>query len=210
MNYVYVLVEGETEEKFVKEILFEHFSAKNIFLHPINLQGVGVYDDIKNQLLSLLKNTSYSLVTTMIDLYACPSNMPNKTEINANMNYIQKVEFLENAFKEDINNEKFLPYLQLHEFEALLFSDVKHFTILSKNISYFENIIRTKEPEEINDSPSTAPSKRIIQNIPSYEFSKPINGIIIAKKIGLEKMREKCPHFNKWIETIENKFIEIT
>lgn len=206
MNYVYVLVEGETEEKFVKEILNPHFQAKNIFLHPVNLGGVSVYEDIKNQLQSLLQNSAYSLVTTMIDLYACPSDMPKKSEINQVMNYIQKVEFLEIAFKEDINNEKFLPYLQLHEFEALLFSDVSYFSLLSKNISYFENIVRTKEPEEINDSPNTAPSKRIIQQIPKYEFSKPTSGIILAKKIGLEKMREKCSHFNKWIEAIETKY----
>ena len=66
MNYVYVLVEGETEEKFVKEILNPYFQAKNIYLHPVNLGGVGIYEDIKNQLQSLLHNSAYSLVTTMI------------------------------------------------------------------------------------------------------------------------------------------------
>lgn len=204
MKFVYILVEGETEEKFVKDILNPYFETKHIFLHPINLNGVGKYDIIKNELQSLLKNSSYALVTTMIDLYACPSDMPKKDKISQDMNHIQKVTFLENAFSEDINSEKFLPYLQLYEFEALLFSDVSHFSLLSRDISYFENIVRIKEPEEINDSPNTAPSKRIIQKIPQYEFTKPTNGIILAKKIGLEKMREKCPHFNGWIESIEN------
>ena len=203
MKFVYILVEGETEEKFVKDILKPYFETKKIFLHPINLNGVSKYSIIKSELQSLLKNQSFLLVTTMIDLYACPSDMPKKTEINQDLNYIQKVTFLENAFSEDINNEKFLPYLQLHEFEALLFSDVSHFSFLSKDISYFENIIRTKEPEEINDSPETAPSKRIILRIPQYKFTKPTNGIILAKKIGLEKMREKCPHFNDWLDQIE-------
>ncbi|MBU0632288.1 DUF4276 family protein [bacterium] len=204
MNYVYVLVEGETEEKFVKEILNPYFEVKDIFLHPVNLYGVSKYSIIKNQLQSLLKNKSFSLVTTMIDLYGCPTDMPKKSEINQNLNYFQKVTFLENIFKEDINDEKFLPYLQLHEFEALLFSDVSCFSLLSNNISEFVNIVQTKEPEEINDSPNTAPSKRIIQQIPQYEFTKPTSGIILAKKIGLEKMREKCSHFNNWIESIEN------
>jgi hypothetical protein len=207
MKYVYILVEGETEEKFVKDILNLYFETKDIFLHPINLNGVSKYSIIKNELQSLLKNTTYVLVTTMIDLYASPADMPKKDEINQNMNHIQKVTFLENAFKEDINNEKFLPYLQLYEFEALLFSNVNYFSLLSKDISYFENIVRTKEPEEINDSPDTAPSKRIIHKIPQYEFTKPTNGIILAKKIGLNKMREKCPHFNSWIESIE-KLVE--
>jgi hypothetical protein len=205
MKFVYILVEGETEEKFVKDILNPYFEKKEIYLTPVRLRGVSKYYIIQKEVKSLLKNQSFLLVTTMIDLYACPSDMPKKTEIKQDMNHIQKVTFLENAFSKDINNEKFLPYLQLHEFEALLFSDVSYFSLLSRDISYFENIVRTKEPEEINDSPDTAPSKRIIQKIPQYEFTKPTNGIILAKKIGLENMRVKCPHFNDWIVKIESR-----
>ena len=126
-----------------------------------------LYEDIKNQLQSLLQNSAYSLVTTMIDLYACPSDMPKKSEINEVMNYIQKVEFLENAFKEDINNEKFLPYLQLHEFEGLLFSDVSAFLNSFEESEFdYAELQATAEafqsPELINNSPETAPSKRLI------------------------------------------------
>lgn len=203
MKYVYILVEGETEEKFVKELLTPYFNQKNIFLTAVRLRGVSKYCIIEKELKSLLKNDSFILVTTMIDLYACPNDMPKKSLLSQQMNYNEKVDFLENAFSEQINDEKFLPYLQLHEFEALLFSDVSHFTILKKNLSSFENLLRSKQPEEINDSPQTAPSKRILQEIPNY--IKTLHGIIIAKKIGLEKMRENCPHFDSWISNIENK-----
>jgi hypothetical protein len=33
--------------------------------------------------------------------------------------------------------------------------------------------------------------------------SKYKGGIIISKKIGIEKMRQKCNHFNDWIASIE-------
>lgn len=204
MIFVYILVEGETEEKFVKEILNPHFQTKKIYTTPVRLRGVSKYSIIESELKSLLKNNSFSLVTTMIDLYGAPADMPGKDEITEEMNYITKVTLLESAFKKQISHEKFLPYLQLHEFEALLFSDVSYFSLLKNDISTFEDLVRRKEPEEINDSPNTAPSKRIIQEIPKYEFSKPTNGIILAKKIGLEKMRDKCPHFNSWLNAIED------
>ncbi len=208
MNYIYVLTEGETEEKFVKEILNPYFGDRNIFAQPIPLRGVSKYSIIKKELNTLLRYPNAKLVTTMIDLYGSPSDMPKKSELTQEMNYTQKVEILEEALLEDIdNNSKFIPYYQLHEFEALLFSDVNEFSLLKRNIIDFENIVRTKEPEEINDSPHTAPSKRIINIIPNY--SKTVHGIILAKKIGLMKMREKCPHFNSWIEVIETKCNDI-
>jgi hypothetical protein len=204
MKKVFILAEGETEEKFVREMLKPYFTERNILLIPIVLKGVSKYLIIKKEIDSLLKDSSAKLVTTMIDLYGSPIDMPQKSNITKIVNCIEKVEFLENALSADVNHPKFLPYLQLHEFEALLFSDVSHFSILSRNISELEKIASQKEPEEINDSPSTAPSKRIIKQIPKYEFSKPTNGIIVAKSIGLEKMREKCPHFDNWLNQIES------
>lgn len=201
MNYIYVLTEGETEEKFVKEILNPYFAEKDIYAQPIPLRGVSKYSIIKRELETLLRYPNAKLITTMIDLYGSPSDMPKKCEITQEMNYNQKVQILEEALKKEMNNSKFIPYYQLHEFEALLFSDVQEFSLLKRNIIDFENIVRTKSPEEINDSPNTAPSKRIVNLIPNY--SKTVHGIILAKKIGLIKMREKCPHFNNWIESIE-------
>lgn len=203
MNYIYVLTEGETEEKFVKEILNPYFQGKDIFAQPIPLRGVSKYSIIKKELKTLLGYSNAKLVTTMIDLYGSPSDMPEKSELTQEMNYNQKAEILEEALLQDIDSSKFIPYYQLHEFEALLFSDVNEFALLKGNITDFQNIVRTKAPEEINDSPHTAPSKRIINLIPTY--SKTVHGIIIAKKIGLTKMREKCPHFDNWIEAIENE-----
>lgn len=203
MNFIYILVEGVTEEKFVKEVLNPYFESKDICAHPIPLRGVSKYSIVKKELQILLKNQSMRIVTTMIDLYGSPSDMPKKSQLSQGMNHEQKANLLEEALKEEISNDKFIPYYQLHEFEALLFSDVTQFSFVLKNTGVFDNILRTKTPEEINDSPHTAPSKRIMKEIPNY--SKTTHGIIIAKRIGLSIMMEKCPHFRNWIETIERE-----
>ena len=56
-------------------------------------------------------------------------------------------------------------------------------------------------PEEINNSSETAPSKRLIKAIPGY--NKIVYGNIIAEQIGLQTIRDKCPLFNEWIKQLE-------
>ena len=206
MSKVLILVEGFSEEKFVKEILKPYFEQKGIFLIPRNLKGVGKYKIINSEVKTLLKDSSANIVTTMIDYYRIPSDFPNKNQLIKSHTSVQKVALLENGFEQDIDNQKFLPYLQLHEFEALLFSDVSHFKKIQNvgsKISEFEKIAASKQPEEINDLPNTSPANRIKAILNFY--IKDIHGIIVAKSIGLDKMREKCPHFNEWIESIEQR-----
>ena len=52
-------------------------------------------------------------------------------------------------------------------------------------------------PEEINDDPQTAPSKRILNIFPKYK--KVTDGTQIALKVGLEQIRKECPHFDEWM-----------
>ncbi len=91
----------------------------------------------------------------------------------------------------------------MHEFEAMLFNDPK---ILADSIGVqrpqIEKILKEcGEPENIDDSPHSAPSKRI--EILSTRFKKTATGIAIAKAIGLDKIREQCPIFNAWLIKIE-------
>lgn len=204
MSKVLILVEGFSEKRFVEDILKPYFNDNGIYVIARNLKGVGNYKIIKKEVEFLLNDTSATLVTTMIDYYRLPSDFPKKKELNKHLSYIQKVEFLENEFTSDIENEQFLPYLQLHEFEALLFSDVSHFSKIlnvKSHISKFESIVASLEPEEINDLPNTSPANRIKSIIENYQ--KETHGIIVAKSIGLERMREKCPHFDTWLNEIE-------
>lgn len=112
---------------------------------------------------------------------------------------------MERLLKEDLNFYKFIPYIQLHEYESLRYSDT---TVMEKwlelynklPIDCFSNIKKTTpdhNPELINESPETAPSKRILSLCVSYD--KVNDGILILKEIGLAKLRSECSHFNNWL-----------
>ena len=108
---------------------------------------------------------------------------------------------------EDISDQRFVPYLQLHEFEALLFSDPEkleeRFDRHSTEIRRLVQIAEQSNPELINDGIETAPSKRIIREIPEYESDKASSGPIVAERIGLTTLRMKCLHFSEWIGKLE-------
>ncbi len=170
MSKVLILVEGYAEEKFVNAVLKPHFEPKGIFVIPRNLKGVGKYTIIRDEVNRLLKDSSARLVTTMIDLYRIPSDFPQKYTLAKTHKGMQKVIILEDGFKQDIDRENFLPYLQLHEFEALLFSDVSMFSKLKdvgSKIKFFEKVVQEIEnPEDINDVPNTSPAERIKRILP--------------------------------------------
>jgi len=154
--------------------------------------------------MKLLGDTSAVCVTTMFDLCGLPADFPGR-KAAAGFPY-QKVKDVEQAFEQDINNPRFSAYLTLHEFEGLLFTGpVEIARALNKPQNEKDLIeIRNqfKTPEEINDDPQTAPSKRITRLFPQY--GKVLHGSIIADRIGLEKIRVECPHFNEWLAMLEH------
>jgi hypothetical protein len=102
------------------------------------------------------------------------------------------------------NPAQFIPYVQMHDFEALLFSDISVLAADNLRISMQLACILGSFscPEEINDNYETCPSRRIKQHIENYV--KTVDGIIAAHKIGLTKIRRECPHFNEWITKLED------
>lgn len=102
------------------------------------------------------------------------------------------------------NPARFIPYVQMHEFEALLFSNTSVLAGNDPKISErFLQVLKSfSYPEEINDHYDTCPSRRIQQHLENYV--KTVDGIVIAQKIGLQTMRQECPHFNEWITKLEN------
>jgi hypothetical protein len=142
----------------------------------------------------------------MLDLYKFPHGFSTFPEYK-NSPY-QRVERLEEALFEDFRDSRFIPYVQLHEYEALIFSDPQKFEEIysnfKKGIEELVRIARSNEPEEINDGESTAPSKRIISNIPRYEFEKSSVGATVAQHIGINQIRKRCPHFSNWLSKLES------
>ena len=216
MKRVYVICEGQTEETFVRELLYFHFLSKGVDLRPTLIGKPGhkggnvSFDRLLIDIKMLLADKE-AYCTCFLDYYGLPSKFPGKI-IDKNSNFKQKFDLILNKLQEEVgkklnNSEKrFFPYIQMYEFEALLFSDPTNFALgidrddlandFKKICDNFDN------PEMINDSPETAPAKRIINLVGNYD--KPVMGTLAAIEIGLETIRNKCPLFNDWLNKIES------
>jgi hypothetical protein len=143
--------------------------------------------------------------TTMVDLYRIPADFPGVQGCKRIADPLKKVEYLESQFEKEVNDRRLIPYIQLHEFESLLFSDPDAFlSAFPQSDAEIEELRRIRNvfpsPEHIDDGNETAPSKRICNVWPGY--AKTSYGVTVAKAIGLSKMRAECTHFNRWVETL--------
>lgn len=214
MKFAYILVEGQTEETFVKEVLAAYFQEKHLFLTPVLVEtstspsgkrhkgGISKYPKIRRDLERLLRDSNAACVSTMLDLYRLPADFPKYGSAPTGSVY-QRVKYLEGAFLEDIGHPKFLPYLQVYEFEALLFAEPEQIAaqlqqpkLLADLQSVTNDVV---SPEEINDQ--LPPSKRILSLYPAYD--KRLDGSLIALAIGISQMRMRCPHFSQWLVQLE-------
>lgn len=218
MIRLYVVVEGQTEESFVRNVLAEVLWASSVHPTPILLGTPGhkggrtSYARVKRDLVVLLKQDQGAYCSTMVDLCGLGRGFPGHPPPD-HLSNIEKVRHVERAVKEDICEEfpdlrpdlRFIPYLQLHEYEAILFSDPAAFAagINYPNLQRQFQRIRDEfdSPEDINNHPETAPSKRVIAACPSYR--KVIEGTQAAAAVGIPSMREHCQHFREWIESLE-------
>lgn len=211
MKRLYILCEGQTEEDFVSIILNPYLQGVGIYAFPkvcytkktsikTYKGGATSYGKIKNELKILCGEHPNEMVTTMFDLYALPNDTPGIG--NSIINIYDKVEYIENSIMDDVGSRfrNLFVNLMLHEFEGLLFTDTSAFESIADDEAIYElQAIKSSfpTPEHINDSPETAPSKRIEKIIPGY--AKVIDGIDIAEKIGIGKISSECRHFEKWI-----------
>jgi hypothetical protein len=223
MPRLYLFAEGVTELTFADTMLKPHLAHFGMYLHPAVMianakkkgrthRGGGrKYVPMKNDIRRFLAQEKGRDVffTTMIDLYAIHGEFPGlaKAEQLRHMPQ-QRVEALEQAFVEDIGDERFVPYIQLHEYEAYLFSDPTYFRYFynhhERQIAALNAIAdQYATPELIDDGRHSAPSKRIIAELPDYEDAKSAVGPQVAELIGLEVIRGKCPHFATWLARLE-------
>lgn len=222
MIRLHIIAEGQTEEEFVKTILAEHLANFNVItdVHCVTTKrtqtqvhrgGLVSYEHAKKDILLWQKQEKGNDVrfTTMLDLYALPNDFPQFDEAKKISDPSQKVNKLETALADDINDYRFIPYIQLHEFEALILSDpsklIERFPEYDESVQELVAMCKKYDsPELINDGETTAPSKRIIQFIPSYKGAKVSVAPLMVQKIGLPTIRSQCPHFNEWLIQLEN------
>lgn len=216
MGRIIIICEGETEKEFCSTILSPYFITKGIYIHSPLIKkssgGVIKWDQLQKQVLLHLKNDPTAYVTTLIDYYGLykKHNFPKWREAEQQVNKNRRMEIIEQGMHQDIEDSyryRFIPYIQLHEFEGLLFNDISVFyqQIPPDELIGVQELKRTfdqfKNPEMINNNRETSPSHRLERIILGY--NKIVYGNILAEAIGLDRIREKCPRFSDWLGKIE-------
>ncbi|GAP73388.1 hypothetical protein SAMD00024442_84_6 [Candidatus Symbiothrix dinenymphae] len=212
MKRIIIICEGETEQEFCKKTLFPHFLARQIYIQSPLIKksngGIVKWAELKKQIENHLKKEPAAHVSMLIDYYGLYQkyNFPGWEESLSIVDKNERLAFLDHKMNEDIDSQlrhRFIPYMQLHEFEGLLFNEINIFNqqftpneivdaqLLQATFQQFTN------PEMINNSAETAPSKRLAKIIAGY--NKVVYGNILAEAIGLHNIINKCPRFNAWI-----------
>jgi hypothetical protein len=217
-----IIVEGQTEELFVNNTLVEHLGQFEVYTSACCITtnkakgkkgGLENYAKVENDINRWLKQQNKQDVrfTTMFDLYALPNEFPSFEQANKLSDPYRKVEVLESAFANSINDNRFIPYIQLHEFESLIFTNLEELYKSFPEYDQYKNEIdrlsiecSSYSPELINQGVTTAPSKRLAKVIPRYDKLKTTLAPQVIQKIGLSNIREKCPHFDRWITQLES------
>ena len=218
---LHITAEGQTEQKFTRKILAPHLAhftvvvdARCVLTGKDNRAareyrgGLISYQKAKADILTWMKEDSHPecRFATMFDLYALPEDFPGYDKAGKQTNPYERVCILEEALAADIKDRRFIPYIQLHEFETLILADPKQleweYLEHDSQIHNLVVMVDGRNPELINDGSETAPSKRILKEIP--EYNKVTAGVLVVEQIGLNTLRSKCKHFSEWIEKLEN------
>ena len=222
VNELVVIVEGETEQTFVRDQLAAHLVMSNTTAWPIlpgrhrKHGGVKKWEVARQDIMRTLKERRFC--STMFDYYAMPLDWPGR-EAAVAMAWNERASIVEAMIHVDIaaamgdgfDPKYFVPYVQLHEFEALAFADVEMLAAtlapiskqpLEKLIETFRGILaKAGHPEAIDDGYETCPSRRITLTVPAYK--KRAQGPIVTNRIGIDVLRTRCTHFGEWLTRLE-------
>jgi len=205
-----IVVEGATEEMFVRSVLKAYLKCKDVDPEPFQIgagrSGCGgnvTIDELASDMHTYYEFYGFNAVTSLVDFYGLSDEDGRSPD--------QLVEAIQNKLREISQNKELdgrfvFPYVQVYEFEGLLFSNVDVFKEEFDQAPVRElRAIRSKfpTPEDINDSAKTAPSRRI-RNLIGQRYQKSVNGPSLAAKIGLDTIREECRRFDEWLTRLEN------
>lgn len=220
MKRVCIVCEGQTEETFVRDVLAPAFYHLNLNLIPEMVEtspghkgGALKYDRVKRHLRNTLRQSSAPVVTTLFDLYRLDSDFPSFAASQAQPDLSRRLNVLKQALHADVvaeagcQPERFIPYIQPYEFEALLFSDVPTLTRIepgwqSATAALAAARAVAESPEHINDRPETKPAAHLERELNNPSYRKRRHGPIAAQKIGLAKIEAECAFFAAWLAQI--------
>ena len=212
-----ILVEGRTEETFVRDVLSPALFSAGIIatprMPPTSKSGRGGGSSFlpwRRTALHWLLQDQTAYLTTMFDVYGLPSDFPNLQDSKKIGDICQRADFLEISFRDAISTDapnaqrRFVPYLQMHEFEGLLFTDLSEVEALEPDwlgraTKCAAEAAHFATPEHVNDSILTAPSKRLAKHFSIPHYRKPLHGVLAAQAIGLARIRSKCKRFDAWL-----------
>lgn len=216
MKKVHVLVEGQTEEVFVRDVLAAHLTERDIWPEPVIVKtkrvksggtfkgGVTSAAQVLGDVKRLLADTSAVAVTTILDYYALPSDFPGMASRPPGEPRA-RVEHVEAEMARAVGDSRFLPHLVFHEYEAWVYSAPEDCGLVFDDATLparlAEVAARCGGPERIDDGPETAPSKRPLDMFPGYQ--KTLHGPMAAGAIGLGRIRAACPHAAAWLDRLE-------
>ena len=212
---LYAVVEGSSEERFLKTVVAPHLAGSSVWLQPMRvLRGRGQrgggpsWQPWRRHLKSLLKNHSrpQARFTTMLDLYAIPKDIPGWSELGS-ASSSERADAILRAIEGELPDRRFVPYIQVHEFETFLFADLATLRerapdiLDSKAFGTLRQAVQHLAPEEINDGRETSPSRRLLAC--ARGFNKLVHGVPAVQAVGIQRLREACPRFDAWIQQLE-------
>lgn len=202
MTRLLVICEGKTELEFIKTCVAPHLQTFAVWT---TVQSVGKRINVDRLVAHVRReHLRFTHVTTLVDYYAFHrKGARTRAQLEDAI-----AEAARHALGAGYDAQRIIPYVQMHEFEALLFSDVTRFTLEESWSDQQRQALAAirrgfPTPEDINDSPQTAPSKRLGRVLPGYESRKSLYGPLIAEDIGLTVIRRKCPGFDAWLRRLE-------
>lgn len=221
MNRIVFIVEGDTEIQFVKKQIIPYLQEKCGYHIPMNAQkittnkkknckggNVGI-EYLRNEIRKIAASGD-TFITTLLDFFRLPNDFPNYTTDKTKVTGIEQG--LTATMTGIVSHNRFLPYIQLHEVEALMFIKVEGFELFideDRQRQELQNIIaQYPNPEDINGGSATAPSKRLEKIFPTY--NKVVYSGLVFDELSIDEIRNKCHRFNSWLNNIENKLQNTT
>lgn len=222
MTRVVVVCEGSTEQEFVVQVLAPAFFELDLYLEPQGVEtsaghrgGALNYDRVKEHLRNTLRQKSSPIVTTLFDLYKLDKRFPGYAQAMSIPDLGQKLSLLQMELHQDVvvatgcRPERFIPYIQPHEFEALLFSDIPTLTRMRPGWqSATEALMAARNaapsPEHINERPETKPAAFLERILCNPKYRKPLDGPVAAQRIGLSKIASECAFFAGWLAQLRS------
>jgi hypothetical protein len=216
-----VLVEGQSERAFVRDTLAPHLAGKGVYARPTIILtkpllrggghrgGIANWATIRENLAALLGDTD-AWVSTMLDIYGLPKDFPGKKDAAGADGGHAMADALEKQFAAAVGSPRFIPFLTLHEFEALVFASPKtvaeHFGLPRLGPALQSVVDDAGSPESINGGKNTHPKRRLERLLEGQKcsYEAPSDGPILLKKIGVPAIRTACGHFGAWVGLLES------